>query len=335
MKRDPSWGEIFIAFVLVVMSFLGIVIFLVVPYAKGMLGKTNDNTASVSVQTQVGNELPSVTTSEENNPSGEPPVESEPVKPPVIEIPEGVTRIEWEKIEHPSMSDCDIVLIGDSIFVTGSDEEPSTTVGEIMKEFTGTRVYTLAIPGMCAAEGEVSYVISQQEAVKHFLNLTQVDSEDAELFNSELGRFANDDHTGRQLIVIMDCTINDYFMSRPLTGVAYDENTYFGAITNCINMIKSDNPYAIVCYVKTHCLINGKYGYDFNKADVTYNMYKEQMMEACKYEQSDWIICDGDRGINYDNVAEFLTDGTHLNYEGRRREAGLISEYLFAYLQSY
>ncbi len=337
MKKNPSWGDVILAFVLVVVSFLAIVIFLVFPYVKGRITGALNQTASVSEETSVtvSEEIPEVSVETSTEPSTE---VSEPVHvdPPQIDIPEDVQKIVWEKVEHPDITDCDIVFIGDSIFATGCYDEYSSTVSDVVRDLSGARVYNLAIPGMCAGEGTNTKVISQQEAVKRFLNLEQIEEgTDIDLFNSELGRLANDDHSGRQLVVIMDCTINDYFMHTELTGNAYDENTYFGAITNCINWIMADNPYAIVCYVRTHSILHGTNGYDFNNVGATYNMYKEIAIDACNYEGAFSITCDGENGINYDNSREYTEDGTHLNYEGRVIEGEIIKDFLVEVLPYY
>lgn len=336
MNNNPSKGDIFFAFLLVAIACFGIIKFLVIPYSNERRTEPDPSveTSVTDIVSASVSEETSVSESTEASPEISEEVSVEVVIPPEIPIPEEKKKkIVWEKIEHPTLEDCDIVLIGDSIFATGSDEEPSTAIADLLEEISGARIYNMAMPGMRAITSE-DEAFNQQEAVRAFLDLEQTKKK-ALLFNSELGRFANDDHSGRQLVVIMNCAINDYFMNSEMEGNAYDGETYFGAITNCINWIKGENEYAIVCYLRNHCVVHGTYGYDFNSAGATYNMYKNTMIEACEYEGAMCITCDSDDGINYDNAKALTEDGTHLNLEGRKIEARLIKEYLEELLTYY
>lgn len=315
-------GNIIFALLLIVIFAGGIIRFLIMPYVKEKENENNEPDISVTVSESISDEAndftdedePVIDSDEETKPE-EQETDAEEEQEPVVELPEFTHYL--EKVEGATLDDCDIVFIGDSVFTFGDEEMED--VPRVVQGFSeGIRVYNISKGGMAAGESTNDW-LNLPEAVDHFIDITETDREECEIFNREINRYKHEDHEGRQLVIVLNSCINDYFMHTPLEGMPYDGDTYAGAWRNVYSRLYDEFPNAIIITYRTYTIFHGVYGYDFNKVGCTYNNYRDKIEEiAAEYININCLKLDGPDGINYDNAESCLEDGTHPNSEGAK-----------------
>lgn len=225
-----------------------------------------------------------------------------------------------------TINDCDIVFIGDSLFVFG--DEDSDSVPDKLGIDYGLTVYDCSKAGMAAGQATNKWV-SQYDLAKCFAKRKNTKGEGCDLFNYSLNRYVERDHTGRQLVIILDCCINDYFQHTPMTG----KNSFKSGYEDTLLILKEKFPDAMIICMVPNDVWHEEYGYNTNGVGCTYNMYKDTINDiAVDYN----VFCyrfDNVDGIDRSNVHDFLEDGTHPNGVGRDRMAKGIIDYINSVLE--
>ena len=346
-------GDVLFSLLLAVIAIAGITRFLIIPYMqdKGFLSKTDTET-SVETETTVSEEKEPENTevvkepqkeetevSKEDPPKEEPAKEEEPQKEeeekPADQNAQNpnVHPHNREAVEGATIDDCDVIFIGDSVFTFGDDR--GFSIPQTFEEITeGAWGYGLGRGGMAAGMSTNGW-ISLPEAVEAFIAESIPDLNDLEdqIFKRGLQLYTLDDHTGRQLVIVLNVSINDYFMNTPIYGTENDGDTFTGALRNCFLRLSDEFPNAKIFICRTYTIAHGNYGYDMNTLQCSYNMYRNAIEEvAAEFDNVNVIKLDGEDGINYDNADQYLEDGTHPNKEGALRIANLILEAIKASL---
>ncbi|MCR4961912.1 MAG: SGNH/GDSL hydrolase family protein [Lachnospiraceae bacterium] len=349
-------GDILFSLLLAVIAVAGITRFLIMPYMqqKGLLNKDGDKT-STEVTTEVSEEEPEVSVEpakpekEEPSVSIEKPDESQkkdeekkedkkdaPTEP-FADVVDGIEVIKHphnrEAVENPDIDHCDVVFLGDSVFVFGDDR--GVSIPQKVEDITeGTWAYSISQPGL-AAGASTNDKISLGEEVQYFIDedFPEDRAFEDETLRRELQEYWLDDHTDRQLVIVLNAAINDYYQGTPLTGEPYDDNTYVGAWRNVLGKLTDEFPNAKIIVCRTYTIRHEEYGYNFNGAGSTYNMYKDALAQVVReYPTVYKVDLDGSDGINYDNTDQYLEDGTHTNEAGAELVANILIDYIKAIL---
>ncbi len=349
-------GDILFSLLLAVIAVAGITRFLIMPYmqSKGLLNKDGDKT-STEVTTEISDEKDPEVSVEPTKPEREPSVsiekpdesqkkdedkdkdKNEAPKEPYTEVVEGSEVLKHphnrEAVENPTLDNTDIVFLGDSVFVFGDDRNVS--IPQKVEAITdGTWAYSISQPGL-AAGASTNDKISLGEEVQYFIDedFPKDRSYEDDVLRREMQEYWIDDHTGRQLVIVLNAAINDYYQGTPLTGEPYDDNTYVGAWRNVLGKLTDEFPNAKIIVCRTYTVRHEEYGYNFNGAGSTYNMYRDALDQVVReYPTVYKVDLDGSDGINYDNTDQYLEDGTHTNEAGAELVANILIDYIKAIL---
>lgn len=217
----------------------------------------------------------------------------------------------------------DVVFIGDSIFALSDGPFSIPSDFEVM---TGARVYNLSKGGLpCAKYSDEA--ASMPELCEHFISGKQItEYEDYGVFNRDIDRFYQDDHTGRQLLIVTDFGTNDYFFGLPAQGETDYE--YEGALRRSVEMLKENFPEAkfvsMTCYYISHC----ENGQKLNDQNLTIAPYKEVMTDISKEYGITCFNLEKLTDISEDTIGLYLDDGVHPSMAGTWEVSDTILENL-------
>lgn len=234
-------------------------------------------------------------------------------------------------MKNATLADCDLIMLGDSIFVFGDEDNDS--INDKVGTMSDIVAYDCSKAGMAAGTTTNDWV-SMPELAELFVKGENSDKEDTDLFNYSLNRYYERDHSNRQLFFVLDCCINDYYQSTELIGASDDTSTYIGSYTKTLALLKENFPDAVIICMVPNDLGHEEYGYNFNYANYTYNMYKDALQQVAEEFNVYCLRIDTENGINRDNLSELLEDGTHPNEAGRTLVASMIIGYVQAILDS-
>lgn len=222
---------------------------------------------------------------------------------------DGVSRCDW--------SDMDVVFLGDSI-MTYRDSYGLNPPG-MFENLTHARVYN-------AARGGSSIVLrtsgfSFKEQLDRILTKGYKASSDALLFETESERFANDDHSDRKLLFVIEFGFNDYAPNSPI-GTPQDttSDTFAGGLNEGIARIKEAYPKADILIVSAPYIALNKGGstpYSGKKGDNTLSQYVLASKKCAGVNKVSFLNAYTDMNLNEKNVSEYYTsDGIHPNCRG-------------------
>jgi len=230
------------------------------------------------------------------------------------------TREKEEPATLP-LEDYDIVFMGDSIFALN---DGVYSIPSVVSLKTGARTYNISRGGMPAAPYEDVFNLS--DAVKHFIDKTQVGSEETIVYDTWLKKYMADDHTGRKLIIVFDACANDYICSLNAFGDTAD--TTEGAYDLALRAIKKAYPDCEIVCLKPYTLQMASNGTNVNDAGYRLSDYKEGMEKAAL--ANGCIVWDmQDYGeFDLDDTHHYLDDGVHPSVSGSYEIAAGLSDAL-------
>lgn len=225
--------------------------------------------------------------------------------------------------EYKVFQNYDFVFIGDSIF---AEKDGNYTIPEYVKAYTGAEVYNLSKGGMCGSHGTAGWM-SMPEAVENFVCQRKAEQQDTELFDSEIQRYIDADHSNRGMFIILNCCINDYTMGSLTTGDFSD--CYVESYKNCIERLKGEFPWARVMVMTPYYYKNFDCGYEVNGLGFNQYYYVHLLEEiAASYNMlcmDMYVLTD----FNENNWDEYLKDGLHPTDAGENVIAKALSSSLY------
>lgn len=227
-----------------------------------------------------------------------------------------------ETYMYEGLSNYDVVFLGDSLFELN---DGPFSIASCFETMTGARVYNLSKGGLSAAKTieENPTII---ELVEHIYEGKTFDNESYKVFDRDIVRFTEDDHTGRTLLIINDFGTNDYMFNVPLWGM--QDSCYEGAMKYAYADILREFPDAelmnLGIYHISH-LNNGTQENDCGQVLDDYNFLLEIISRetGAKYVDLEKVSI-----INAQNTGIYLNDGIHPSMAGCWEVARCICESL-------
>lgn len=289
--------------------------------------ETSNSQDFSSLISQSVSEEPEVSISEEESVSeNDTSISEEPEKETVKETKEEKRKRLKQQLpnimKNITIQDCDIVFIGDSIFFFGDEENDS--IPDIMGIDYGLTVYNCSKAGMAAGQYTNDWV-SMYDLAKCFAKGKNTKGVDCDIFNYSVNRYVERDHTGRQLVIVLDCCINDYYQHTPMEG---SDGSFVTGYENTLYKLKDAFPDAIIICTVPNDVSHEEMGYNFNGSGYTYNMYKDKIYEIAVDFNVFCLRMDNADGICRENLSEYLEDGTHPNAAGRERMVNVYVNYI-------
>lgn len=231
---------------------------------------------------------------------------------------------EWETpTVYPDLSDLCIVFLGDSILVYNAG---TMSIPGVVESLSGAQVFNCGEGGLSAA-GNPTEFFNLNGVINHFMT-QDISGEPNENFGRGLTDYMEESHEGKKLCFVLNVGLNDFFNGLPIENQAdaYDTSTYAGALRTGIRTLKEAYPDALILvmaptYSVSTMDINSEAGgvlTDYVDAAVR---VAEEMSVYCKNNYSD-------SGIDAENQAYYLADGTHPNETGSFYLGRQIVEYL-------
>lgn len=222
---------------------------------------------------------------------------------------------------YPDLSHMDIVFFGDSIIGNYTN---SSSVPDVISAFTGSRTYNCARGGTTATDDFITYV-------QAFLSAdTAAVSADGP-FAGSVTRYAQEDHSAKQLVFVLNYGLNDYFNGCP-TGIntgASDFPTYADSLKQGIRLLQANYPDAkIILMTPTYTgTFSGGTEIQSEKGSILIDY-----VDAAKFVANEMnVVClDNYTGLGVDanNLNQYTDDQLHLNEAGRFLLARRIIETL-------
>lgn len=217
-----------------------------------------------------------------------------------------ITETRNSTTEHPDLSNMDIVFFGDSIIGNYTD---SSSVPNVISALSQARTYNCAQGGLCATNDFLPYIEAFFSS-----DLSEISPDGP--FTASLERYLQDDHSGRQLVFVLNFGLNDYFGGWPVD--TEQEASYAGSLREGIRTLRSKYPEAtFVLMAPTYTTIFN-YGTEImsEKGDVL-TEYVDATLEVA---DEMGVICLNNYyglGINKNNMKIYSDDWVHLNCAGR------------------
>lgn len=158
---------------------------------------------------------------------------------------------------YPDLSDCDIVLFGDSVIGNYTD---SASIPGVIHGLTGAAVYNCGYGGAQAAK-----LPGEEFALPDFVDAFFAGSpgalpEDKPIYEGILS-YAADAHEGRRQVFILNFGINDYYVGNPVHSAdAYDTATFSGALRTAAAAIQAHVPDAKIILCTPNFTFRFEYG---------------------------------------------------------------------------
>lgn len=265
-----------------------------------------------------------------------------------LEVDESITASEEnietmeDELEEKKANKLQLVFLGDSIFDMARDGTgvPYLTA----KGCNDANIYNLAIGGTSAAlkkddptnydKWDSTSVLGMAKAIQGVIN--------PDIFNGYHARevFERCDFSKTDYFIV-ECGTNDFLSKNPISmdqGGTYKWYTYYGAVEEIISSLHSAAPDAeiIFCtphyerfYGKEHAWLGDVNSYDLgygpliNYIAAGYNAADEMGVHV--------VNCYNELDINGYSAADYLLDGIHLNEDGRKMYAEMLSERIMRY----
>ena len=204
-----------------------------------------------------------------------------------------------------------IVCLGDSIWGLCQDE---TGIASIVEKMTGATVFNWAIPGSTASKTDD---LSSEKSLMEIVEGLKENKEEAKVIS-------NADY------LIIAYGLNDYFKGIPAEG----EESYKSYLSDAVEFFKEQYPdLQIVLIGQTYCQFYS-YGIVEDDSD-TKNFgggngtdYVEATQNVAKEKEVLFVNMYDELPMDEWNGKLYLEDATHLNENGRRKYAKVVSEYI-------
>ena len=224
--------------------------------------------------------------------------------------------------QYYPLEDCDIVFLGDSIFALA---DGPFSIASVVNLYTGARTYNMSKGGMCTARYSED-TFDLVDAAHHFADLSVTGNEEFSVFDGAVTAFANDDHTGRKLIVVMDSCTNDYIGSVKLNGT--EEASFEGALNMAFSIIKEAYPEAELYMFSPYYMQLLYNGTVKNANGNVLDDYRDVMSKVCEENGVYYFNMQDKVKFNGYSALTVLDDGTHPSPEGCYRIAEELAKIL-------
>lgn len=231
------------------------------------------------------------------------------------------TKDQPEEEEKLPLEDTDVVFMGDSIFALLATPY---SIPSVFGQVTGAEVYNVSKGGISASSTEEE--IDLCDIVELFIQEQTTDVEECDLLNNAIEEYAAADHTGRKLVFVLNCCINDYIKAADPEGE--EVTAYEGAMKSVVDALKTAYPEAEIVLMEPAYLqlyYAGTYenekGYDlFDYSAIMENIAAEYSLPIIDMKK--------EAGINDYNAARYLDDGTHPSPAGAWIEGNKLAEFV-------
>lgn len=223
-----------------------------------------------------------------------------------------INKYREQPILYPDAHNYDIVFVGDSIFGNYTD---STSIPQVVSALSGASIYNCGVGGISAATIE-NTPLSANIVVDALLSGDATNLPVSDYLSSQITAFANREEK-EKIMFVLNYGLNDYFNGIMIDGASpEDESTFMGAYRAIIKKIKLKYPNAQIM------LCTPTFTITVEEEKKEENYLKEAMFaDAVKTlaEENNGLILDNfkEMPINNDNWKEYLSDGVHLNEQGR------------------
>jgi len=218
--------------------------------------------------------------------------------------------------QYPDFSGLDIIFFGDSIIgnYTGSSSVPGVVSG-----LSGAHTYNCGIGGVAAAkstEAELDFPAMATAFITGDLSAIPTETPFRDAFHA----YRENADSDNELCFIINYGLNDYFNGLPLSNPAElgDITTYAGALREGISLLQESYPDAHIILMGPTFSTAFSYGTEITseKGSVLTDYVDTAQLVA---EETNILFMNNylNMGINKDNAALYLPDGTHLNESGR------------------
>lgn len=205
---------------------------------------------------------------------------------------------------YPDLSDCDIVLFGDSVIGNYTD---SASIPGVIHGLTGAAVYNCGYGG-----GQAAKLTGEGFALPDFVDAFFAGSpgslpEDKPIYEGILS-YAADAHEGRKQVFIINFGINDYYVGNPVrSSDAYDAATFSGALRTAAASIQAHIPDAKIILCTPNFTFRFEYGEEPLGPDgEKFSDYADAVKAVASEMGLNVLDNFYDLGITPDNMSDYL-----------------------------
>lgn len=229
--------------------------------------------------------------------------------------------------EYEGFEDYDVIFFGDSIFALA---DGPYSIPSYFENLTGARCYNMSKGGLPAVK-YFADVPSMKELAEYIVWGAPTKMEGYEVFDREVKRFAEDDHTGRKLLIVTDFGTNDYMFGTPDYGEG--EESYEGAVKAGLDVLVEAFPeaeYMTVALYYMYNLDNGTVLNDYGHVLDDYNDLLEEISKEYAGKGFSFAHLDLEKAskINSSNGDYYLDDGIHPSIAGNLEVVRVLIEAL-------
>lgn len=255
------------------------------------------------------------------------------VTPDVLETGLAELTVQIEKarqnaVEAIDLSQYRVVFFGDSIIGNYSG---SMSVPGVITAKTGAETYNCAIGGQSACHVELEGVTPGFDVtLSYFLGENTTAFPEKEQFRQEVARFRASGQDDKKLVFVIGYGINDYFSGYPV-GEADEQSlqVFTGALNSGITRLQQAYPEAEILLVTPTFVWDFGYGEKVNSDQGgPLAEYARAVLQVAKQKNLLCLNLHEEMGINRENYAMYLEDGTHLNEKGRFLYAEMLADFL-------
>lgn len=205
---------------------------------------------------------------------------------------------------YPDLSDCDIVLFGDSVIGNYTD---SASIPGVIHGLTGAAVYNCGFGGAQAAKSSDEEFTLTDFVDAFFAGTPGALPEDKPIYEGILS-YAADSHEGRKQVFVINFGINDYYVgNRVYSADAHDAATFSGALRTAAATILAHIPDAKIILCTPNFTFRFAYGEEpLGPEGETFSDYADAVKAVASEMQLDVLDNFYDLKITPDNMSDYL-----------------------------
>lgn len=233
---------------------------------------------------------------------------------PLEKLKAMVDRERESETVYPDLAEYTVVFLGDSIIGT---DRATTSIPGVTQALSGAKTYNIGEGGLTATRCETSpSFLTMVEA----LEKRSLEEEFQALGFAEGLRAFLQEQSEEHLIFVINFGLNDYFQGKKVANLEnpFDENTYAGALRTGIKRLKETYPGAEIVVTGPSYIT---YYAEGNEALSEEGGSLQEYIAAAQQvaEESGVLFKNNylELGVNGSNADMYLSDGCHLNHQGR------------------
>lgn len=226
-----------------------------------------------------------------------------------------VDRERESATEYPDLEEYTVVFLGDSIIGT---DRATTSIPGVTKALSRATTYNIGEGGLTASrgEGQASFLTMVEALEKGRLAETYGDLG----FATALNEFVKETNSEKKIVFVINFGLNDYFQGKKVTDEAnpFDENTYAGALRTGIRVLKENYPDAEIVVAGPSYITY--YSEGTERLSEEGGSLQEYIAAAQQVAEEYNVYFKNnfeELGVNGSNADIYLSDGCHLNHQGR------------------